>query len=149
MSKVFISIFFLVSLITNNALAAHGHRTEKCSSISHEFVYEGNYSLGGMYSISLTGNELVVSALPLIELETPNTLNDADIIFVEKSSSIFDKIEISKNGDYEHREWNSAKVIEINLISNDASKKIGLKQGDKLSLLCLESSDFPMMNECI
>lgn len=53
-----------------------------------------------------------------------------------------------KQCDFDHSEWTSKKVIEIGLISEEASKKLGLKKGDMLTFTCEETTDYPNGNDC-
>jgi hypothetical protein len=150
MKKILLPGFLLLTLISNNAFATHAYRSENCKSKSktHDLVYKGNYPVGGMYGISLVEKDTDVLALPLFDSETPNTLDDADVIFSVKLSKVIEKGETAKDCGFDHKEWKSKKIVEINLISNDAAKKLGLKQGDKLTLICEESTDYPNGTEC-
>lgn len=126
-------------LIFNNAFATHAYRSQNCKSTTHNLAYKGNYPVGGMYGISLVGQETDIPALPLLDSETPNGLEDAEVIFSENSSN---------NCGFDNEEWTSEKTIEINLISPSASHELGLKKGDKLLFICEESTDYPNGSEC-
>lgn len=144
MKKILLPGFLLLSLISNNAFATHAYRSENCKSQTHDLVYKGNYPVGGMYGISLSGQDTDVSALPLFDSsETPNGLEDADVIFSENSSKIIKTGTPSSDDGFDHEEWTSEKVVEINLISTEAAQKLSLKTGDKLTFTCEESTDYP------
>ena len=148
MKKVFLPGILLLTFISSNAFAAHAYRSENCKSKTHELGYKGNYPFGGMYGISLSGQDSDISALPLFDFEIPNSLEDAEVIFSEKSSRVVKEGVETNDCGFDHKEWTSQKVIEINLISNDAAKKLGIQQGDKLTFICEESSDIPNNSEC-
>lgn len=148
MKKVLIPACLLLAIVSSNAFATHAYRSQNCKSTTHDLVYKGNYPVGGMYGISLAGQEADVPALPLWDSETPNGLEDAEVIFSEKSSNVIKKGESSSDCGFDHEEWTSEKTIEINLISTSASHELGLKKGDKLSFICEESTDYPNGSEC-
>lgn len=147
--KNLLPCFLFATLFSNNAFATHAYRSENCKSTTHELNYKGNYPVGGMYGISKAGQENDTSALPLFDAsETPNTLEDADVIFSEISSEIIEVGPSSNDCGFDHEEWKSVKVVEINLISNDAAKNLGLSQGYKLTFVCEETTDYPNGGEC-
>lgn len=149
MKKILLPCFLLAAFFSNNAFATHAYRSENCKSKTHDLNYKGNYPVGGMYGIALAGQDADTPALPLFDTsETPNTLEDADVIFSETSSKVIELGPASNDCGFDHEEWKSEKIVEINLISNDAAKNLGLKQGDKLNFICEESTDYPNGSEC-
>lgn len=148
MKRILLPGFLLLTLLSTNAFAAHAYRSENCKSKTHDFYYKGNYPVGGMYGISLAGQSSDVTALPLFESETPNSLEDADVIFSEKSSKVIEEVKTTIDCGFDHEEWKSEKVIEVNLISKDAANNLSLKQGDKITFICEETRDYPNGTEC-
>jgi len=148
MKKILFAGCLLLGLVSNSAFATHAYRSEICKSKNHNLTYKGNYPVGGMYGISLARQDIDVPALPLFDSETPNTLEDGEIIFSVKLSRVIEKGEISKDCGFDYEEWTSEKNIEVNLISNEAAEKLDLKQGDRLRLICEESTAFPNGTEC-
>lgn len=149
MKTVLLPVFLFTILFSNNVFAIHAYRTEDCTSKTHELYYTGNYPIGGMYGIKLKGQEEDVSALPLFDAsETPNTLEDAEVIYKELFSAATKKRRDKDNCWFEHDEWKSKKIIKILSISEESSKKLKLKKGEKIIFTCHESTDYPSGNEC-
>jgi hypothetical protein len=148
--KFLLPCFLLAAFFSTNAFATHAYRSENCKSQTHELNYKGNYPVGGMYGVSLLGQEEDdTPALPLYDAsETPNSLEDADVIFTEGDSKILSQKPTSHDCYFDHDEWTSEKTIEVNLISPEAAKKLGLKQGDKMVFTCEESTDYPNGKDC-
>jgi len=149
MKTILLPVLFL-SFFSNNAFAIHAYRTEDCTSTTHDLYYKGNYPIGGMYGITLKGQEEETTALPIFDAsETPNTLEDANVIFNEVSSKITEQSPTTNECLFDHDEWESEKIIEVLSISNESSKKLNLKQGDKITFTCVESTDYPNGKECL
>ncbi|MBC7539001.1 MAG: hypothetical protein H7281_09280 [Bacteriovorax sp.] len=149
MKRILLSYLLLSMFISSNAFATHAYRSENCKSTTLDLAYKGNYPIGGMYGISLPGQEEDIPALPLFDTsETPNSLENADVIFTENSSIVTEQGETTSDCGFDHTEWKSEKIIEINLIANDAAKNLSLKQGDKLTFICEESTDYPNGSDC-
>lgn len=149
MKKILLPVSLLLTLVSSNAFAAHAYRSEVCKSTTHDLVYNGNYPIGGLYGISLVDLNQNISALPTYDTEdAPYSLEDADVIFSTPSSKIIERSEVTSDCGFEHEEWKSETTIEISLISADAAKKLGLKQGDKITFICEESTDYPDGSEC-
>lgn len=152
MKKLLITlpVLILTNLITQSAFAMHAYRDESCKSKKHELYYKGNYPVGGMYGVTLLGQDEEVSAYPSFEPSgTPNSLEDADVIFEEVSSRKISRTKTTSDGCFEHEEWRSKKTIKVTLISEEASQKLGLKQGEKIKFTCDESFDFPVGTDCL
>lgn len=137
----------LLSLQSTNAFARHAYRSEECTSTTHNLSYKGNYPIGGLYGFSVKGEE-EVSAYPLYDSETASTLDDAEVIFEDKSWAETSERVPTVDCDFDHEEWTSEKVIEISLITTDASKTLGLKKGDQIHFTCVETTDYPNANSC-
>jgi hypothetical protein len=149
MKRILFPCFFLATFMSNNAFATHAYRSENCKSKTLDLAYKGNYPVGGMYGVSLAGQDTDTPALPLFDTsEAPNSLDDADVIFTENSSIVTEQGETTSDCGFDHTEWKSEKIIEINLISNDAAKNLSLNQGDKLTFICEESTDYPNGSDC-
>jgi hypothetical protein len=148
MKKLFLPALFLSTLISQNALAMHAYRSEDCQSQTHNLNYLGNYSYGGMYKMALVNDTEGVTALPLDNGEKPSTLEDAEIIFSEIDSKVTVPEVITSDCGFEHSEWTTEKTIEVNLISTEASSKMSLKSGEKITFICKETTDFPNGTEC-
>ncbi len=147
--KNIISLFSLVAVLySTNANATHAYRSEICQSANLNLGYLGNYPVGGDYGISKIGSETEIIALPTYDSETPNTLEDAEVIFSELSTKVTEVGPSSQDCWFDHEEWKSEKVIEINSLSVEAALILGLKAGDKLTFACEESSDIPNDLEC-
>lgn len=148
MKRILLPVFLLASLISSNTFAAHAYRDESCVSSTHTLAYTGNYPIGGLYVISLIDQDQDVLALPLWDTEDyTNTLEDADVIFDTTARREFDRTEITNDGWFDHEAWKTETTIEISLIAPEASKKLGLKQGDKVTFICDESTDYPNRTE--
>lgn len=148
MKRILLPAFLLTTLFSSTAFAAHAYRNESCTSSTHTLFYTGNYPIGGFYVISLKDQEQDVLALPLWDTEDyNNTLEDAAVIFGTTARREFDRTEITNDGWFDHEEWKTETTIEISLITPEASKKLGLKQGDKVSFFCNESTDYPNRTE--
>lgn len=149
MKKILLPVFLFTTLFSNNVFAIHAYRTEDCTSKTHELYYTGNYPIGGMYGIKLKDQEEETIALPLFDAsETPNTLEDADVIYKEVFSVSTKPRPGKDNCWFDHEEWKSKKIIKILSISEESSKKLNLKKGDKMVFTCKESTDYPSGNEC-
>jgi len=148
MTKCLLSLFLFSVLFNQNAFARHAYRSEDCKMKDLSLVYKGNYPVGGMYGISRDGQEEDETALPLFDGEYQNTLEDANVIFTEMNSKILEETPPVSECGFEHTEWKSEKVISIDLITDDASKKLGLKAGEKFTFICEESTDYPDDSEC-
>lgn len=150
MKTILLPAFLLVTFFSNNAFARHAYRSESCTSTTHDLYYKGNYPVGGMYGMTLKGQEEETTALPLFDAsETANTLEDANVIFNEVSSKITEQAPTSNDCWFEHDEWKSEKIVEILSISDESSKKLNLKAGDKMTFICEESTDYPTGNDCL
>lgn len=149
MKNLLFLVVILLSLFSTNAFATHAYRSEYCSSKTLNLYYKGNYPVGGMYGISLINDKNEIIALPLYDVsETPTTLDEeVQVVFDEKSSTVIEKTPMTNDGSFDHEEWISEKTIEISLISDDASLKLGLKQGDQIEFRCEESTDYPSNTE--
>lgn len=148
MKKLLLSLSLTV-LVSQNAFAIHAYRSETCTSKDHTLDYKGNYPVGGMYGISLNSDlEDYTPALPKEDGEYQTTLEDADVIFNEISSKVTEESKPVSECYFDHDEWKSEKVIEVSLISESAAKKLGLKQGDKITFTCEETTDYPNGNNC-
>jgi len=146
MKKILLPVILLIS---TNAFATHAYRSENCKSATHDLPYKGNYPVGGDYGISLAGQESDIKALPLYDAEeTPTTLEDTDVVFNEVSSKILTQAPTTNECYFEHDEWTSEKVIEISLLTPEAATALGLKQGDKITFICEETTDYPNGNNC-
>lgn len=150
MKKMLLPCFLLATFFSTNAFATHAYRSENCKSLTHELDYKGNYPWGGMYGVSLLGQEENdTPALPQYDgSDKPNTLEDADMIFTEGDSTILHQEPTVHDCWFDHDKWTSEKTVKINLISPEAGKKLGLKSGDKMTFTCEESTDTPNGNEC-
>ncbi|MBC7712193.1 MAG: hypothetical protein H7177_02580 [Rhizobacter sp.] len=149
MKRILLPVILVLNFFSTNAFATHAYRSENCISAIHTLNYTGNYPIGGLYSMSLTGQDMNVPALPLWDdPENPNTLNDADVLMSNVESKIIKKGPSSNDCGFDHEEWTSETTIVINAINDDASKKLGLKQGDTLTLICEESTDYPNGSDC-
>ncbi len=142
------TILMLTLFISTNAFATHAYRSEHCKSVTHNLDYKGNYPYGGMYGISLPNEEEDTTALPQEVGETPMSLEDAEVIFRQIDYKITEDAGEVNECYFDHREWKSEQTIIIDLISNDAAKKLGLKAGDKITFICEETTDFPNGNNC-
>lgn len=140
--------FIIFTTLSANAFATHAYRSENCKSTTHNLDYKGNYPYGGMYGISLIGQDSETTALPQEYGETQTTLEDAEVIFKEVSSKITEDTGEVKECYFNHREWTSVKVVEISLISTDAAKNLGLHAGEKITFICEETTDYPNGNNC-
>lgn len=139
----------MTALFSGNAFAIHAYRSENCKALNHTLDYKGNYPVGGMYGISLNSNpEEDTTALPLTDGEYTNTLDDAEVIFNELTSVVLEEKTPVNDCYFDHQEWTSEKVIEVKLISKDAAKKLGLNEGDKITFICQETTDYPNGNTC-
>lgn len=144
----FLIPLLLLSLQSTNAFATHAYRSEECTSTTHNLSYKGNYPIGGLFGLSVKGQDTEVSAYPLYDSETASTLNDAEVIFEDKSwAETSERVPTIACG-FDHEEWTSEKVIEISLISTDASRALGLKKGDQINFTCVETTDYPNGTEC-
>ncbi len=150
MKKIFSLSLLVAALFSSNAFATHAYRGENCKSLTHKLDYLGNYPIGGSYGMSVIGTEADnTKALPLFDKsETPNTLEDADVIFSEVSSKIIEQAQSSKDCDFDYEEWKSEKIIEIKLILSEGVKNLGLNQGDKITFICEESTAYPNRSNC-
>ncbi len=150
MKKLTVSAFLLVSFFSANTFAMHAYRSMNCTSESLNFNYLGNYPMGGDYSITKKSEESKANALPLVSEsdERHNTLEDAGILFnVVSSEDLGEKIE-DKDCGFDHTEWTSKKVVEISLISSEATSELGLVAGQKILFTCNESTDYPNGISC-
>lgn len=148
MNRILLPAFLLLSLFSSNAFATHAYRSESCTSPTHDLYYDGNYPVGGNYMFSLKGQNQQVVTLPLWDVEDyHNTLEDADVVFDTLNRIDFDRSEITNDGWFDHEEWKSESTIQISLITPEASQKLGLKQGDKITFTCDESTDYPNRTE--
>jgi hypothetical protein len=152
MKNVLLSCSLLTIFFCSNAFA-HAYRNEYCESDTLKLIYEGNYPYGGSYVISLLETEGEYTlARPLYDYDdskTPNTLESADVIFSKISTKVTEVGPTSSDCWFDHKEWKSEKIIEVNLINEVASKNLGLKQGDKIIFKCEEDSDIPNGKECL
>lgn len=141
----------ITAFFSQNAFAIHAYRSEVCKSETLSLVYKGNYPVGGMYGISLlasSSEEEDTTALPLDDGSYQSTLEDANFIFEEISSIKLTEKPTENDCYFDHEEYTTQKVLEVSLISVDAAKKLGVKQGDKILFTCEETFDFPNGNTC-
>lgn len=146
MNKYIIPFFVITSTFSQASNATHAYRSEDCVSTSHNFSYLGNYPFGGYYGFSKVGHENeeeMIHALPLGDDQ-----EGAEIIFEKKNEVTVSKEPTEHQCWFDHDEWTSTKDISIEQISDAASKKLGLKKGDVLSIFCKETFDIPNGDHC-
>lgn len=148
MKRILLPVFLLASLVSSNAFAMHAYRDESCTSATHDLYYTGNYPIGGLYMFSLKDQDQKVATLPLWDTEDyHNTLADADVVFDTTARREFDRSEVTNDGWFDHEAWKTETTIKISLITPEASQKLGLKQGDSITFICDESTDYPNRTE--
>ncbi|MEA9355338.1 hypothetical protein SHI21_03960 [Bacteriovorax sp. PP10] len=149
MKSILLPVFLLASLVSSNAFASHAYRDESCTSSTHDLVYLGDKLVGGKYWISQKDQDQKITARPLWDFseDDPYTLEDADVIFSTISVREYDRSEVTNDGFFDHEEWKTESTHEIHLITPEASKKLGLKQGDQVTFTCDESTDYPNSNQ--
>jgi hypothetical protein len=148
MKKLFLPVFALITFFSQNAFAIHAYRSEHCVAESHELNYMGSQMVGGYYGYILPGVEDYIKAYPLIDGDTTSTLEDADVLFTELSWENTKPPVMTDACEFNQEVWFTKKVIEVNLISSEASRKLELKSGDKITYLCEETFDLPNGTEC-
>jgi len=149
MKKILLPVFLLATLFTTSASAAHAYRDESCTSSTHDLDYLGDKIVGGQYWISQKDQDQKITARPLWDFSEDDqyTLEDADVIFSTISVREYDRSEVTNDGFFDHEEWKTESTHKIDLITPEASKKLGLKQGDQVTFICNESTDYPNSNQ--
>ncbi len=145
MNKYLFPLMILTGLFSQASYATHAYRSENCVSSSHSLNYLGNYPFGGDYALSTVGHENdddIIRALPLYQEE------DADVVFDTSNEVVVSQEPTVHDCWFDHDEWKSTKDVSIIKITEEASAKLGLKQGDVLSFSCDETTDYPNGNTC-
>ena len=121
-----------------------------CTSDKLKLDYLGNYPVGGDYALSTLDNKITIKALPLIEPadDRENSLEDAEMIFNVVKNDIITTPVTTSDCDFDHTEWTSKQVVNVKLISSEASAKLGITAGEKITFTCAESTDYPNGNRC-
>lgn len=153
MKQMFLAAIALIC--SSQAFAVHAYYSMDCKSEQYQLRYKGNYPVGGDYGISLKGTDVEkVDALELLALpnwgkENPygeEALKGADLVYLEKSETI-GEVKKSSACEFDHEEWTSKRVIEVERVSDLAIQKLGLKKGQKIEMMCNESTDYPSDSE--
>jgi hypothetical protein len=149
MKRILLPFFLLAFLVSSNAFASHAYRDESCTSATHDLVYTGSHIVGGVYWFSLKDQDQQITARPLWDYSEDDSysLEDADVIFDTTAVREFDRQEVTNDGWFDHEAWKTETTIRINLIAPEASQKLGLKQGDSITFICDESTDYPNRNQ--
>ena len=156
--KTFLALLILVS--SSQAQAIHAYATSSCKNSSKKIglAYDGpgsNYAFGGYYNFyvgnqkeGILANDESVYQENVGDVVGDNQLQvtfiNTDYKKVGKERT--DKVVCSDGEAYafEHSEWKSIQTVKIKEISRKASKKLKMKAGDSIELLCEETSDVPV-----
>lgn len=144
-------LFLSVTLCFSNAFARHAYRSEICKSKTHVFTYDGNYPVGGYYSIT--------------KIEDKN--RDNKVILVEKDSDDFPEgerkemanFEIKKtrktwfdrskdDGCFETNTYRNVKVLKFTNLKAEELKAADLKNDQEIKFSCIEEYIVPSGDDC-
>jgi hypothetical protein len=137
-------IFLTVSMaLTAPAFAMHAYRSETCTSSTHKLVYQGNYPVGGSYSLTKKDTE---DGVELYEAEEKSVQeNEFRIRNTKIISSNTTKAECKEDDyDFEETESKSQMVIELGALSAENEAKVGLKSGTNMIFNCDEVFSAPV-----
>jgi hypothetical protein len=147
MKKLLVGILLISS---TSAFATHAYRSEDCTSEVISLEYLGNYPFGGAYRVKgVKGAEEAFEAFPDYYIpDFRNSVEEADIVYEEKSSSMISMKAPTHDGCFQHTENETIDVIVIKSISDKAQEELGLSVNQKIELKCINTLDIPVGPEC-
>jgi hypothetical protein len=156
------ALLIVTVLFASPAFAIHVYGDYQCANEKLELKYDGpgsNYAFGGFSNFYTRESKGKVKHLAIEAMDNETKIGEVvadsplDVIFSEVETvvtkrgktglKVGDKCEAGEL-DYNHSEWQSRRIIEINEISQGASEALGLKKGDKIKVKCNDSMDVPV-----
>ena len=134
MKNSFIAFLILTSAATS--FATHAYRSETCVSTTHKIVYNGNYPMGGSYTLS---NLKTGSEVELYEKgEGEAGSNEFDRVAAKTLSEKSKKAVCKVSGDVEFDEQSSKSqmVFNISKLTTEDEVKVGIDSGTYMIFNC-------------
>lgn len=139
MKKIILTIS--LSLLSLNVFATHAYRSQDCGVGNIQFNYTGNYPVGGYYAMSINEGE---SSL----LQDAEYADEPENQFQFVSSVILEHQETKHECYFDHEESKTETVVQFLTLTKENEEKFNIKNGDKLTMICEETFDYPNGDTC-
>lgn len=141
----------LVSSLIPSAFARHAYRSEVCTSTTHQITYDGNYPVGGYFSIGKKEDVNRENRVVLIE-ENQDEYSDEEI----KTTGHFETVKSVKiwfdqhkdDGCFEYNTYRSIKKIKFTNLKVEEESILGIKNGSTKLFKCEETYTVPSGDDC-
>lgn len=140
-----------VSLFFSNAYARHAYRSEICKSTTHIFTYDGNYPVGGYYSISKVEDKDRDNRVILVEKDSEEYSEDerkemANFEIKKVRKSWFNRSK--DDGCFETNIYRNVKTLKFTNLKPEELKNAGLNEGQEIKFSCVEEYNVPSGDNC-
>ena len=140
----------LLSLVPN-AFARHAYRSETCKSKTHRFTYDGNYPVGGYYSIGKNSDVNRENRVELVEANSEE--------YSEEEIKGMGNFEIKKtrktwfnkstdDGCFETNTYRNTKTLKFTNLKETEEATLDIKNGDEIKFSCVETYSVPSGDDC-
>ncbi len=145
-------LLVLVSMLFfSNAFARHAYRSEICKSSTHIFTYDGNYPVGGYYSISKVEDKNRDNKVILVEKDSEEYSEEerketANFEIKKTRKTWFDRSK--DDGCFETNTYRNTKVLKFTNLKAEELKNADLKNDQEIKFSCVEEYIVPSGDDC-